>query len=237
MDRYTLSTASLNTHQVEIYTSTLIIRGNMLGPFHRTSDLVNRRDRHNLIVQDATLAPLGSSATPKAISDPVFVPRPHIHVVVALPTVENTTDPHLSGALNTGSLTPPSAPTTPSTPVGPLTARGLLSQTSIPSHQRDFHVQRQPKPCYIFTSTLVVSGLCHLLEGSTIEQILDSQDPFFPLTQGVLYLHSYPNSPWRRDLILINKEMIETVYTTDPRPPQQPPSPSEPSALKPLRQP
>lgn len=213
MDRYTLSTASLNAHQVEIYTATLVIRGTMLGPFHRTSDLVNRRDRQNLIVQDASLAPLTAANNAKPITDPVFVARPHIHAVVAVATPENATDPHLSGPLPSGPL--------PAPPSGPLSARGLGSHTQTSQlGGRDFHVQRVPRPCYIFTSTFVISGICHLLEGSTIENLLDAQDPFFPLTQGVIYLHTHPNVPWRRDLLLINKEMIQAVYTTDPRPAQ-----------------
>ena len=218
MDSYTLSTASLNAHQVEVYTSTLLIRGIMVGPFNRTSDLVNRRDRHNLIVQDASLVPVGSSATPKPISDPVYVARSQIHLVTAIPTPENATDPYLSGPLPPGQL-----PTGPISASGPLTTRGLTGQAhGTPSGSlREYQVKRVAKPCYIFTSTFVISGLCHLLEGSTIENLLDSQDPFFPLTQGIAYLHTKPDAPWRRDLFLINKDLIQSVYTADAHPTTQ----------------
>jgi hypothetical protein len=216
MDRYTLSTASLNAHQVEIYTSTLVVKGTMVGPFQRTSDLVNRRDRENLIVEEATLAPLGQTATPKPIADPVFVARPHIHVVAAIPTPDNITDPHLSGPHLSGALdTTGALNTTALPPTGPLTARGLGTPAG---SQRQFHVSRTPKPCYVFTSTFVISGLCHILEGSTIENLLDAQDPFFPLTQSIIYLHAQPTVIWRRDLALVNKGMVQAVYTTDPRP-------------------
>ncbi len=213
-DRYTLSTASLNAHQVEIYTNTLVIRGTMLGPFQRTSDLVNRRDRENLIVEEASLSPLSQTANPKTITDPVFVARPHIHVVAAMATPENITDPHLSGPLPSGPLPPGSLPS------GPLATRGLTNAGTPLGSQRQFQVSRTPRPCYVFTATFVVSGLCHLLEGSTIENLLDAQDPFFPLTQAVIYLHTNSALTWRRDLAFINKGMVQAVYTTEPRPAQ-----------------
>ncbi|MGA7731549.1 MAG: hypothetical protein WCD37_09810 [Chloroflexia bacterium] len=210
MDRYTLSTASLNAHRVEIYTGTLVIRGMMLGPFQRTSDLVNRRDRENLIVEEATLAPLGQNVAPKPITDPIFVARSHIHLVAALPTPENITDPYLSGPLT------PAKPA----PSGPLAARGLTNLSTPAGSQRQSHVARVPRPCYVFTATFVVSGICHLLQGSTIENLLDAQDPFFPLTQAIMYLHANPTVTWRLDLALVNKGTVQAVYTTDPRPAQ-----------------
>lgn len=220
MDRYTLSTASLNAHQVEIYTGTLIIVGTMLGPFQRTSDLVNRRDRENLIVEDAALSPLTQNAIPKQIPEPVFVARPHIHVIAAMATPDNINDPHLSGPLTSGNLNSGhlSTETLSTTKTGSLAARGLTNLGTPAGTQRQFHVSRVPKSCYVFTSTFVVSGLCHLLEGATIENLLDAQDPFFPITQAIIYLHNNPSVTWRRDLALMNKGMIQAVYTADPKP-------------------
>ena len=75
MDSYTLSTSTLNAHQVEIYTSTMILLGTILGPFQRTSDLVNRRDREYLILEEASLSLLGQVAPLKPISASVFRSR------------------------------------------------------------------------------------------------------------------------------------------------------------------
>lgn len=213
MDRPQLSTSSINAHEVEVYTSNLIVLGTMLGPFHRTSDLVNRRDRENLIVEEAALSPLGQVATPKSIPEPIFVPRHQIHMIAAMPTPDNIGDPHLSGPLTSGSLDASKIP-----PTGPLTARGL----GVPAGtQRAFQITRIPKSCYVFTSTFVISGICHLLQGSTIEQLLDAQDFFFPITQAVIYLHTNPSQAWRRDIVLMNKSMIQAVYTSEARPAQQ----------------
>jgi hypothetical protein len=51
------------------------------------------------------------------------------------------------------------------------------------------------------------------MEGTSIEQLLDGQNIFFHLTQVTAYLTSQPNSPWRRDLVMINKNLIQAVYT------------------------
>lgn len=226
MDRPPLSTGSINAHDVELYTSTLIILGIMLGPFQRTSDLVNRRDRENLIVEEAALSPLGQVVAPKRIPEPVFVPRAQIHMIAAMPTPDNVNDPHLSGPLNSGSLHSGALEPSQLPPTGPLTSRihGTPAGT-----QRQFLVARIPKSCYVFTSTFVVSGICHLLEGSTIEQLLDAQDPFFPITQAVIYLHSNPSQAWRRDIILMNKGLIQAVYTAEARPAQPNPAPQDAS--------
>jgi hypothetical protein len=183
MDSYTLSTSTLNAHKVEIYTSSLILLGTILGPFQRTSDLVNRRDREYLILEEASLSLLGQVAPLKPISESVFVPRVQVHMISAMATTENTSDPQISGPLASGSLNPASIPPPP----GPLTTRGL----GVPAGtQRQLHISRIPTTCYILTSTFVISGTCHLLEGATIEHFLDAQDNFFPLTKATIHLHS-----------------------------------------------
>jgi hypothetical protein len=135
-------------------------------------------------------------------------------VVAAVPTPENITDPFLSGELT------PSGPlnTTVLAPTGPLAARGLTNLGTPAGSQRQYHINRVSKPCFVFTTTYVISGLCHLLEGSTIENLLDAQDFFFPLTQATIYLHANPTVTWKRELALVNKAMVQAVYTTEPRP-------------------
>jgi hypothetical protein len=209
MDSYGTTDTSLNSHQVEIYTANLFIHGNMLGPFTRTADLINRRDFDNFHVQDVSMASLGYSASPRQIGHPLIVARSHIHMVAVFATEENTSDPMLSGPLTSSSLT--SSSLNSGSLTSPLTG-GLSGRLTKPTFH-EHRPMRVARPCFAFTSSFVISGLCHLMEGTTIEQLLDGQNIFFHLTQVTAYLTSQPNSPWRRDLVMINKNQIQAVYT------------------------
>jgi len=199
MDHLTGSPTGLKAHNVEIYTAALLIRGTIYGSFERTSDLMNRWDRSNVIVEDVALSPLGQASNPKRISEPLFVPREQIHFVTASPTAENNADPVLPDPSAASHL------------------RSLLGvPADLPASRREFVVQRVTKLCHAFTSVFIISGMCHLLAGSTIENILDGQTPFFPLTQATIHLNLYPESPWRRNLVLINKLLLQAIYTVDP---------------------
>jgi hypothetical protein len=224
-----VTSVNLNAHQVEIYTANLYIHGNVLGSFSRTSDLINRRDYDNFTVQNVSLAPLGQPGAPRPTGHPLLVARPHVHMIAVLTTPENASDPMLSGPLNTGSLASGSLASgsltsgpLPNAPTGSLLDR--LGKPSALEHR----ALRIPRPCYAFTSSFVISGLCHLMEGTTIEQLMDGQNLFFHLTQVTAYLTTQPGSPWRRDMILLNKQLIQAIYTTDlpaPAPPADAPQP------------
>jgi hypothetical protein len=224
MENYGMSNTSLNSHQVEIYTSNLFIHGNILGSFSRTADLINRRDYSNFTVHDVALASLGQAGAPRPTGHSMLVARQHAHMVSVFANPENTSDPMLSGPLSTGSLSSGSLSSgslANNPPTGGL--MGRLAKPGVP----DYHALRVPRPCYVFTPSFVISGLCHLMEGTTIEQLLDGQNPFFHLTQVTAYLTTQPNSPWRRDLVLVNKDLIQAIYTTDlPAPPSQADAPT-----------
>jgi hypothetical protein len=217
MNDYGTKNSNLNSHQVEIYTDNLFIQGNILGPFSRTADLINRRDYDNFSVQNVALASLGQPGSPRPIGQSMFVARPHIHMVAVFTTPENASDPMLSGPLTTNSLDSGSLSSTPQ--------GGLIGRLAKPV-TNEYHALRVARPCYAFTSSFVISGLCHLMEGATIEQLLDGQNTFFHLTQVTAYLTGRASAPWQRNLVLINKDLIQAIYTTEL--PAQPPQADAP---------
>jgi hypothetical protein len=96
MNNYGTKNSNLNSHQVEIYTANLFIQGNILGPFSRTADLINRRDYDNFQVQNVALASLGQPGAPRPIGHSMLVARPYIHMVAVVTTPENASEPMLS---------------------------------------------------------------------------------------------------------------------------------------------
>lgn len=86
MEEYSVVPSGPISHSVELYTARLFIQGSISGPFKRTSDLINRRDRDFFNVSDALITALGqASATPQKIASPVQVGRDHIHFVATIP--------------------------------------------------------------------------------------------------------------------------------------------------------
>jgi len=217
MNDYGTMNSSLNSHQVEIYTDNLFIQGNILGPFSRTADLLNRRDYDHFLVQNVSLASLGQPGSPRPIGHPLFVARAHIHMVAVVTTPENASDPMLSGPLTSGSLDTGALPTTQ--------PGGLMGRLAKPMANENLAL-RVARPCYAFTSSFVISGLCHLMEGATIEQLLDAQNTFFHLTHVTAYLTGRASSAWQRNLVLINKNLIQAIYTGEL--PAQPPQADAP---------
>jgi hypothetical protein len=89
MDNFSpLTTSNLNIHNLEIYTATLAIQGSATGPFRRASDLVNREDRDYIMLQNASITPLGRQPNPTPIPTMLMVARPHIHFVSLGPQPE-----------------------------------------------------------------------------------------------------------------------------------------------------
>ena len=145
MDNFApLTTSSLNIHPLELYTSNLAIRGNTTGPYRRSSDLLNRKDRDYIILQNANITPLNRQPGPTSLSTSLLVARQHIHLVAlsAQPEPENTT--------------------------------GGLGQ------YREFAVRKIPVPCCMMTDVYVIMGQCYLLEGSSLENLMEIADLFLP---------------------------------------------------------
>ena len=72
---------SLISHDVELYTSRLLVQGSISGPFKRLSDLVNQREQDYLTVEDAAISALAQSANLKKLGMPVMIGRSHVHFV------------------------------------------------------------------------------------------------------------------------------------------------------------
>jgi Family of unknown function (DUF6812) len=185
MDEFSTVAAGPITHSVELYTARLFIQGSISGPFKRTSDLINRRDRNYFNVSEASITPLGQvpSASNKMLS-PVIVGRDHVHLAA--------TPPHVTEAR----------------PTRQLGGTGTLAG-------REYFVQKQPHACYALTDTFIVYGHCHLLPGTTLENLLNTPDPFIPFTKATIYMLSRPQNPWQRELVVVNKEKMEAFYLAE----------------------
>jgi hypothetical protein len=184
MEEYTAMPSGPISHSVELYTARLFIQGSISGPFKRTSDLINRRDRDFFAVNGATVTPLGqTNTTPQKIAAPVQVGRDHIHFVATAPQP---------------------APQSQSQGQPPGLGPG-----------REYYVHKQALNCYALTDTFIIHGQCHLLSGTTLETLLQSHDPFIPITKATIYLIVRPNAPWQRELVVVNKEKLEVIYSTE----------------------
>src|SRR4051812_31884085 len=172
-----LMTSNLTTHSLEFFTANLIIQGNSTGPFRRASDLVNRKDRDDIVVDGARITPMGRQANPTPLSTPLILSRPHVHMVSLPPQPEPEYE---SGGLGSGSL---SSGTLKSGTLqsGNLTS-GSLSSGGQANHYREWAVHKFAVPCYMLTDMYVIVGKCHLVEGATLESLIDISDMFIPIT-------------------------------------------------------
>src|SRR5258708_6583291 len=94
MDSFSpLTTSNLNIHHLEVFTASLVIQGDSTGQFRRASDLVNRKDRDYILMDNARMTPLGRQANPNPLTTMLMVARQHIHLVALAPQPEpeNTT--------------------------------------------------------------------------------------------------------------------------------------------------
>ncbi len=172
------------THNVELYTARFFVQGTISGPFRRTSDLVNRKDREFFIVQEASITNLGQAGEPRKLSTALIVGRNHIHFVAIAPQE-------------------PSAQDQPS-PAG--------GQGAGPPTGREYFIQKTPVSCYGLTDTFIIHGTSHLLQGATLATFIETGDTFVPLTNVTVYLAARPTNPWRRDLVIVNKNKLEVFY-------------------------
>jgi hypothetical protein len=207
MDNFSLlTTSNLVIHSLEIFTSSLAIQGNATGPFGRASDLVNRKDRDHIILQEARVTPLGRQPNPAPLTTPLIVARQHVHLVALAPQSDAeatgglTSGTLASGGLSSGGLTS-----------GTL-ASGTLASGGLAGRFRESGVRKYPVPGYILTDVYVVVCQCHLIEGGTLEGLLDVSDLFIATTNAAIYINSAPAAPLQRDLVIINKEKIQAMY-------------------------
>jgi hypothetical protein len=78
--------------------------------------------------------------------------------------------------------------------------------------QRESSVRKIGYPCFMLTDIYAVVGQCHMVEGSTLENLMAVSELFIPITAATLYISSMPNTPLPRDLVIISKEKIQAMY-------------------------
>jgi hypothetical protein len=171
-----LTTSDLHLHHLEIFTPNLVIQGDSTGPFHRASDLVNRKDRDYILLDGARITPLGRPVNSNPLTTPLMVARHHTHLIaIGLePEPEHTT--------------------------------GGLGQ------YRESAVHKIPHPCYMLTEVFVLVGEVHMVEQSSLENLMAVSDLFLPITNATIYINSMPNNPLSRELVMINKDEIQAMY-------------------------
>jgi len=94
MDSFSpLTTSNLNIHHLEVFTANLVIQGDSTGQFRRASDLVNRKDRDYILMDNALITPVGRQANSNPLTTQLMVARQHVHLVALppQPEPENTT--------------------------------------------------------------------------------------------------------------------------------------------------
>lgn len=93
-------------------------------------------------------------------------------------------------------------PAPPKPPVG--TSGNLLG--------REAYVHKVSLPCYALTGPFAIYGQCYLHQGTSLENLLQSVDIFFPITKATIYVLNRPNLTWQRDLVILNKMALLSIY-------------------------
>ena len=57
-----------------------------------------------------------------------------------------------------------------------------------------------------------VEQVCYLLEGSSLENLIEVADFFLPLTNATFYLGNSSAASMQRELVIVNKEKVQAMY-------------------------
>ena len=95
------------------------------------------------------------------------------------------------------------------------TRPGADTQQLAEESPRETYVPKAPVPCYALTDTFAVYGTAHLLQGATLDSFLQVGDTFVPITGATIYLNAMPSTPWQRELVVLNKAMVQVMYVLD----------------------
>jgi hypothetical protein len=188
MDQFTFVPSSAIGHPIEAYTSRFVVNGIVSGAYRRTSDLLNRKDDNFLQVTEPTITSVaGTDTDAQKLNTTLWLARRGIHFVSLPLPAQGGED---AGSQEEGAAQPP-------------------QPRSLP---REFHITKRVLSCLVMTDTFIIRGQCHLLEGTTLEQLLQVGDAFIPITHTTIFLAARVSHSWQRDLVIVNKEKIEAMY-------------------------
>jgi hypothetical protein len=77
---------------------------------------------------------------------------------------------------------------------------------------REAYVHKSNNPCYAITGPFAIFGQCYLHQGTTLENLLQGVDTFFPITKATIYVLNHPEITWQRDLVIMNKGLLIAMY-------------------------
>ena len=172
------------SHKLELYTQHLIVSGTVKTPFKRISDVLNKGDSQFLKVEDALITPFGKPPTQKPVEGPAMVSLDHLHFVVE--------------ALGKK----------------PAAQAQQADRTGDDLEARLAHVHKDHYPCFAITGTYAIYGYCYLQPGKTLDSLLRGSDTYVPITRATLYLVADTETSWNRELVVINRKMINAMYLT-----------------------
>jgi hypothetical protein len=89
---------------------------------------------------------------------------------------------------------------------------------------REAYIRKDNYPCFALTGVYAIHGYCHVHQGTTLENLLRGNDVFFPITRATIYLVANAKVSWRRDVVILNREMVTAMYlTSEPHTAASPP--------------
>lgn len=77
---------------------------------------------------------------------------------------------------------------------------------------REQYVHKNRRPCYAITGVYVIYGYCHLLQDVTLESLLRGTEKYIPITKATIYLVARPNVSWQREVAIVNREALTSMY-------------------------
>lgn len=83
---------------------------------------------------------------------------------------------------------------------------------------REAYVRKDTYPCYAISGPFAIHGQCYFHQGTSLENLLQGVDLFFPITKATVYPLARPNLSWQRDLVIVNKSLLTTIYVLSQSP-------------------
>ncbi len=77
---------------------------------------------------------------------------------------------------------------------------------------REAYVEKTTFACYTISGPFAIYGQCYLHQGTSLENLLQGVDLFFPVTKATIYVLNRPDLTWQRDLVVMNKSQLTAMY-------------------------